>query len=34
MAARKILARPPQLTAVEAAAPGFELKAWEAANRP
>ncbi|HXR02749.1 MAG TPA: FAD-dependent oxidoreductase [Pseudomonas sp.] len=34
MAARKILARPPQLTATQAAAPGFELKAWEAANRP
>ncbi|WP_296261256.1 MULTISPECIES: NAD(P)/FAD-dependent oxidoreductase [unclassified Pseudomonas] len=34
MAARKILARAPQLTAAQAAEPGFELKAWEAANRP
>jgi len=33
MAARKILARPPKLTAAEAAAEGFELKTWEAANR-
>jgi 3-phenylpropionate/trans-cinnamate dioxygenase ferredoxin reductase subunit len=33
MAARKILARPPRLTPAEAAAPGFELKVWEAANR-
>ena len=34
MAARKILARPPQLTAAQAATSGFELKSWEAANRP
>lgn len=34
MAARKILARPPQLSPAEAAAPGFEMKVWEAANRP
>lgn len=33
MAARKILARPPALTPALAAAPGFDLKAWEAANR-
>jgi 3-phenylpropionate/trans-cinnamate dioxygenase ferredoxin reductase subunit len=33
MAARKILARAPRLTAAEAAVEGFELKAWEAANR-
>jgi hypothetical protein len=33
MAARKILSRPPRLTAPEAAAQGFDLKAWEAANR-
>jgi NADPH-dependent 2,4-dienoyl-CoA reductase/sulfur reductase-like enzyme len=33
MAARKILSRPPRLTAAEAASEGFELKAWEAANR-
>ncbi|MBB3219938.1 NAD(P)/FAD-dependent oxidoreductase [Pseudoduganella umbonata] len=33
MAARKILARPPALTPSMAAAPGFDLKAWEAANR-
>lgn len=33
MAARKILARPPKLTPAEAAAEGFELKAWELANR-
>ncbi|MDE1164391.1 MAG: FAD-dependent oxidoreductase [Pseudomonas sp.] len=33
MAARKILARAPRLTAVQAAAEGFDLKAWEAANR-
>jgi NADPH-dependent 2,4-dienoyl-CoA reductase/sulfur reductase-like enzyme len=33
MAARKILARAPRLTAAEAAADGFNLKAWEAANR-
>jgi len=33
MAARKILARAPKLTAVEAATDGFDLKAWEAANR-
>ena len=33
MAARKILARPPRLTPAEAAAPGFDLKVWEAANR-
>jgi 3-phenylpropionate/trans-cinnamate dioxygenase ferredoxin reductase subunit len=32
--ARKILSRPPALTPVAAAASGFELKAWEAANRP
>lgn len=33
MAARKILSRLPQLSAAEAAAEGFELKVWEAANR-
>ena len=33
MAARKILTRAPRLTAAEAAADGFDLKAWEAANR-
>jgi 3-phenylpropionate/trans-cinnamate dioxygenase ferredoxin reductase subunit len=33
MAARKILARPPRLSPAEAAADGFDLKAWEAANR-
>jgi NADPH-dependent 2,4-dienoyl-CoA reductase/sulfur reductase-like enzyme len=33
MAARKILARGPALTAAVAAAPGFDLRAWEAANR-
>ena len=33
MAARKILARAPKLTAVEAVADGFDLKAWEVANR-
>ncbi|MNY17714.1 Rhodocoxin reductase [compost metagenome] len=33
MAARKLLARAPKLTAAEAAADGFDLKAWEAANR-
>jgi 3-phenylpropionate/trans-cinnamate dioxygenase ferredoxin reductase subunit len=33
MAARKILARPPALTPAMAAAPGFDLKAWEVANR-
>lgn len=33
MAARKILSRPPKLTAAEAAAADFDLKAWEAANR-
>lgn len=33
MAARKILSRPPKLTAAEAAAEGFDLKAWENANR-
>ncbi|MOA16574.1 Rhodocoxin reductase [compost metagenome] len=33
MAARKILSRPPRLTSAVAAAEGFELKAWEAANR-
>ncbi len=32
--ARKILARPPALTPAAAAAPDFDLKAWEAANRP
>jgi 3-phenylpropionate/trans-cinnamate dioxygenase ferredoxin reductase subunit len=32
--ARKILSRPPALTPAVAAAPGFDLKAWEAANRP
>lgn len=32
--ARKILARPPALTPATAAAPDFDLKAWEAANRP
>ncbi len=31
---RKILARPPALTPAVAAAAGFDLKAWEAANRP
>lgn len=34
MAARKILARSPQLSPSQAAAEGFELKAWELANRP
>ncbi|MGO0684285.1 NAD(P)/FAD-dependent oxidoreductase [Pseudomonas fulva] len=33
MAARKILARAPRLTAAQAAAEGFDLKTWEAANR-
>ncbi len=33
MAARKILARAPALTPAVAAAAGFDLKAWEAANR-
>ncbi|MNH40733.1 Rhodocoxin reductase [compost metagenome] len=33
MAARKILARAPRLTAAQAAAEGFDLKSWEAANR-
>jgi 3-phenylpropionate/trans-cinnamate dioxygenase ferredoxin reductase component len=33
MVARKLLGRPPKLTPAEAAAPGFDLKAWEAANR-
>jgi len=33
MAARKILARPPALTPAVAAAPGFDLKAWEALSR-
>lgn|SRR3990167_228634 len=33
LAARKILSRPPQLSPTEAAAAGFDLKAWEAANR-
>lgn len=33
MAARKILARPPALTPAVAAADGFDLKMWEAANR-
>jgi 3-phenylpropionate/trans-cinnamate dioxygenase ferredoxin reductase subunit len=33
MAARKVLARPPRLTAPEAAVEGFDLKTWEAANR-
>lgn len=33
MAARKILARPPRLSEAEASAEGFDLKAWEAANR-
>ncbi|WP_313054273.1 NAD(P)/FAD-dependent oxidoreductase [Pseudomonas lopnurensis] len=33
MAARKILSRPPKLTPQMAAAKGFDLKAWEAANR-
>lgn len=33
MAARKILARAPALTPSVAAAAGFDLKAWEAANR-
>jgi len=32
--ARKILARPPALTPAAAAAPGFDLKTWEASNRP
>lgn len=31
--ARKVLARAPALTPAVAAAPGFELKAWEAENR-
>jgi 3-phenylpropionate/trans-cinnamate dioxygenase ferredoxin reductase subunit len=34
MVARKILSRPPQLTPEQAAAPGFDLKAYEAATRP
>jgi 3-phenylpropionate/trans-cinnamate dioxygenase ferredoxin reductase component len=34
MAARKILSRPPQLTPEQASAPGFDLKAHEAATRP
>ncbi|MDB5982188.1 MAG: ethA [Pseudomonas sp.] len=34
MAARKILARSPQLSPAQAAAEGFDLKAWELANRP
>lgn len=33
MVARKILSRAPALTPAVAAAPGFDLKAWEAANR-
>jgi 3-phenylpropionate/trans-cinnamate dioxygenase ferredoxin reductase subunit len=33
MAARKILARPPAPAPATAATPGFDLKAWEAANR-
>ena len=33
MVARKILSRPPALTPAVAAAPGFDLKEWEAANR-
>lgn len=33
MAARRILARAPMLTPQEAGAPGFDLKAWEQANR-
>ncbi|MFC5477828.1 NAD(P)/FAD-dependent oxidoreductase [Massilia suwonensis] len=33
MAARKILSRPPALTPAVAAAPGFDLKEWEVANR-
>jgi 3-phenylpropionate/trans-cinnamate dioxygenase ferredoxin reductase subunit len=33
MAARKILARPQALTPAVAAAPGFDLKTWEAQNR-
>lgn len=33
MAARKILSRAPRLTAAQASAEGFDLKAWEAANR-
>ena len=32
--ARKILARPPALTPAVAELPDFDLKAWEAANRP
>lgn len=34
MASRKILARAPKLTPAQAAEPGFELKAYEAATRP
>jgi 3-phenylpropionate/trans-cinnamate dioxygenase ferredoxin reductase subunit len=34
MLARKILSRPPQLTPEQASAPGFDLKAHEAATRP
>ncbi len=34
MAARKLLLRAPTLTPEEAAAPGFDLKAYEAATRP
>jgi len=33
MAARRILARTPTLSPNDAAAPGFELKAWEAASK-
>ncbi len=33
MVARRILARPAMLTEQEAAAPGFDLKAWELAHR-
>jgi NADPH-dependent 2,4-dienoyl-CoA reductase/sulfur reductase-like enzyme len=33
MLARRILARPPRLSPLEAAAPGFDLKAWEQASR-
>jgi 3-phenylpropionate/trans-cinnamate dioxygenase ferredoxin reductase component len=34
MVARKILSRAPQLTPEQAAAPGFDLKGYEAATRP
>lgn len=33
VAARRVLARPPALTPAQAAAPDFDFKTWEAANR-